>query len=115
MLDYTKYETNLKSVAYYRERMELQSLQKLSNLTPAQQLRIQELKKFIEEAQKQNDLYHNEKDRLYKLWKNDLYETYGVKDNPKADKALKLAYDYGHSYGQSTIESYFSDLVELIL
>ena len=69
---------------------------------------------FIEEAKKQADLYNAEEKHLRDLWINDLYEEYGVKDNPKADDAYHLAYEYGHAYGYSNIENYFSDLVELI-
>jgi hypothetical protein len=116
MLDYTKYENKLKSgPRFYDERIELQKLQKISDLSPAQKLRVQELKEFIESAKKQNELYDAETKRLYNLWKKDLFEEYGVTNNPKVEKAYTLAYDYGHSMGYSSIESYFSEFVELII
>jgi hypothetical protein len=43
-----------------------------------------------------------------------LFEKYDVTDNPKRDKCYHLAYEYGHSSGDSEIEYYFSELVELI-
>lgn len=115
MLNYEKYKNTLKPAPrFYNEYIELQKLQKLNELTPAQQLRVKELEDFIEEAKKQADLYDAEEKQLRDLWINDLYEEYGVKDNPKADDAYHLAYEYGHDYGYSNIENYFSDLVELI-
>lgn len=44
----------------------------------------------------------------------DLFRYYGVADNPKADKAYAIAWDYGHASGYQDVQSYFSDIVELI-
>lgn len=116
MLDYTKYENKLKSAPrFYEERNELQKLQKLSELSPAQKLRVQELEEFIKSAKKQIECYNAETQRLFNLWKEDLFEEYGVTDNPKAEKAFNLAYDYGYDCGDQSIETYFSELVELII
>jgi hypothetical protein len=46
--------------------------------------------------------------------KDYLFDKYDVKDNPKREKCYRLAYEYGHSFGDSEIESTFSDFVELI-
>ncbi len=116
MLNYTKYENKIKcGSTAYNERVELQKLQKLSELSPAQKLRVQELEEIIETAKKQDQLYHMEINRLYNLFKKDLFEEYGVQDNPKVEKAFALAYDYGHSSGYPSIENYFSELVDLII
>lgn len=58
--------------------------------------------------------YNAEENRLHNEFVADLYEELGVKDNPKADKAFALAWDYGHSSGYSSVCSYFVELVELI-
>lgn len=53
MLNYEKYKNTLKPAPrFYNECIELQKLQKLNELTPAQQLRVKELEDFIEEAKK---------------------------------------------------------------
>jgi hypothetical protein len=39
---------------------------------------------------------------------------YEVTDNKKFDECFRLAWDYGHSSGLHEVESYFSELVELI-
>jgi hypothetical protein len=44
----------------------------------------------------------------------DLFEEFGVTDNPKRGLCYSIAYAYGHAYGFSEIYSKFSDLVELI-
>lgn len=52
--------------------------------------------------------------RLEAQFKMDLFETYEVSDNPKADKCYALAWEHGHSSGFSEVASYFSEFVELI-
>jgi len=47
-------------------------------------------------------------------FKKDLFEEYGVENNPKADKAYSIAYDHGHSGGYNEVAGYFGELVELI-
>ena len=44
----------------------------------------------------------------------DLFEEFGVTDNPKKELCYSIAYDMGHAYGFSEVYSEFSDLVELI-
>lgn len=50
----------------------------------------------------------------YLEFRNDLFEHYGVADNPKAVKAFTLAWEYGHANGFADIDYYFNDLVQLI-
>ena len=45
----------------------------------------------------------------------DLYEHYGVAENPKADKVYDKAYDMGHHAGFGEVASHFGDLVDLIV
>lgn len=45
----------------------------------------------------------------------ELYEHYGVTDNPKADAVYAKAYDHGHSSGFAEVSNIFGDLVELIV
>lgn len=51
---------------------------------------------------------------IKKAFKKDLLAVHEVTDNPKADKAFDLAWDYGHSYGAASVADYFVDMVELI-
>jgi hypothetical protein len=44
----------------------------------------------------------------------DLYDEYGVTDNPKANLCYSKAWDSGHSYGLSEVHTHFSNLVDLI-
>jgi|WetSurMetagenome_2_1015567.scaffolds.fasta_scaffold802603_2 hypothetical protein len=67
-----------------------------------------------EQANIQWKAVKEEDNRLNGEFVKDLYETFGVTNNPKANKAYALAYDYGHSSGYSEIFNYFADLVELI-
>lgn len=39
---------------------------------------------------------------------------YGLNGHPKADKALAVAYQFGHSYGLNEVLIYFSDIVEIL-
>ena len=46
---------------------------------------------------------------------NDIVKAaYGLEDHPKADKALSVAYQFGHSYGLNETLNYFSDIVEIL-
>ena len=68
-----------------------------------------------EEAYKAHKIqYAEEVHKLREEFINDLFEYYGVKDNPKREAAYALAYEYGHANGYSEIDNYFSDLVNLI-
>lgn len=114
-MDYSKY-VNKKPFppADYAEKKELKQLKKLLTLSHAQSLRIQELEKIIQDCTAKEIEYRQEENRLYELWKKDLYDEYEVTDNPKADQALSIAWQFGHAYGYHEVEHYFSDLVELI-
>lgn len=43
-----------------------------------------------------------------------LEKEYYTWDNPKKDRLWAIAYELGHSAGFSEIESYYSDLVDLV-
>jgi hypothetical protein len=58
--------------------------------------------------------YSDESARLYQEFQNDLFEDYGVSDNPKRFKCFELAWEHGHSSGYSEVYNYFGDFVELI-
>jgi hypothetical protein len=45
---------------------------------------------------------------------NMLFEKYQVQDNPKAQKAFDIAWDYGHSGGYTDVEIMFEELLPLI-
>lgn len=59
-------------------------------------------------------LYNAEESRLYEEFQQDLFEDYGVSDNPKRFKCFTLAWERGHSSGYSEVHGVFGDLVELI-
>jgi hypothetical protein len=61
---------------------------------------------------KHRDEYAKEKNRLHEEFKSDLYADFGVSDNPKRDKAFKLAWEHAPALGD--VYDYFADLVVLI-
>lgn len=116
MLDTSKYEHKLhypKNI--YEEKSEYKKLMEKENLSPAQKLRIEELKPIIDEYNDKREAYREEEKKLYEQFKKDLFEEYGVTNNPKVEKAYELAYSYGHSNGYNDIECYFSEFVDLIV
>jgi hypothetical protein len=74
---------------------------------------IQEIldKKAFEEHQRQFD---EELQSRLEEFKNDLYEEFGVSDNPKRHKAYEYAWENESSYGLSKVHEVFGQLVELI-
>ena len=68
-----------------------------------------------EEAYKEHKIeYAEQLHNLQEEFINDLFEYYGVKDNPKREAVYALAYEYGHANGHSEIANHFSDFVTLI-
>ena len=61
------------------------------------------------------DIYHKEQNKRTTEFQNDLFEEFGVTNNPKADKCYQIAYSHGHSSGFQEVYNYFSEFVELIL
>jgi hypothetical protein len=58
--------------------------------------------------------YREEEQKLHEEFVNDLFEDYGVTDNPKRFKCFQLAWEQGHAYGLEEVYNKFDDLVELI-
>ena len=56
--------------------------------------------------------YYDERNKLYQEFQNDLFEAYGMSDNPKRFLLLKKVEDLRDSY--SEVYDLFGDLVELI-
>lgn len=52
--------------------------------------------------------------KLQKLFEEDLYIAFDVKDSPKREKAFKLAWNYGQDGGLHEVCDHFAELVELI-
>lgn len=71
-------------------------------------------REVLEEHNKLIEAYNEEDTRLHYLFMKDLFEEFGVTDNPKKDKCFNLAWRYGHSVGFSEVYNYFSDFIELI-
>lgn len=52
---------------------------------------------------------------LIEQWYSDLYSYYGVdKDDPVIQKIMSKAYEDGHAYGYSEVESHFSELLDFV-
>ena len=74
---------------------------------------IQEI--LDEDAYKaQRKKYTDEEFNLQLQFQNDLFEEYGVSDNPKRFKCFQLAWEQGHAHGLEEVYNKFDDLVELI-
>jgi hypothetical protein len=58
--------------------------------------------------------YDDESTKLHEEFVNDLFEEFGVSDNPKRYKAFGLAWEKGHANGLGDVYNEFDDLVELI-
>lgn len=58
--------------------------------------------------------YDAESAKLHQEFKNDLFEEFGVSDNPKRFKCFDLAWEHGHSSGYEEVYNYFCDFVDLI-
>lgn len=58
--------------------------------------------------------YTQEYARLKAEFKADLFEDYGVSDNPKRERCYELAWDLAHSGGYSQVYDMFGDIVDLI-
>ena len=59
-------------------------------------------------------LYNEETQKLAQEFQDDLFDEFGVSDNPKRHKCFALAWERGHAYGHSEVHSHFGDYVELI-
>lgn len=51
---------------------------------------------------------------IHEEFKNDLFEEFGVANNPKREKAYSFAWEHGHSNGYEEVYHYFSEIVDLI-
>jgi hypothetical protein len=60
------------------------------------------------------NVYHTALAKKEDEFIKDLFDEFGVMDNPKKELCYSIAYDMGHAYGFSEIYSKFYDLVELI-
>ena len=58
--------------------------------------------------------YNEEKQKLAQEFEDDLFDEFGVSDNPKRHKCFGLAWENGHAHGYSEVYNHFSDYVELI-
>jgi hypothetical protein len=71
--------------------------------------------KYVNEEAYKEDLrnYNLEINKLRQEFKNDLFEEFGVTDNPKREKCFQLAVDYRSSNLENVYEA-FADFVDLI-
>jgi formylmethanofuran dehydrogenase subunit E len=121
MNDFSKYENKLPrptgSVSTYAQRTKKKALDDAlkHNIITKEEYdsKIQVLEIAIKEIQSDKTKYYEETERLFQLFKKDLFEYYSVEDNPKRE----LLYDKAKEMGSVSFyetNSYFSDLVELI-
>jgi hypothetical protein len=71
-------------------------------------------REILAEDKELKEAYEKESSKLYNLFAEDLFEEFGVTNNPKKDKCFARAWEHGHSSGYSEVYNYFSDFVELI-
>jgi hypothetical protein len=113
MLDYSKYESTKKYPTTLFETKRAIAILEKHNLKGST-AEIERLQKELDALKQQEQDYKQERINLQNQWQQDMYELYGVTDNPKVDKAFSIAWDYGHSSGLREVENYFSEIVELI-
>jgi hypothetical protein len=64
--------------------------------------------------QAQKAAYQERTNELQEEFKRDLFEEFGVTNNPKADQLYGICFMRNHSGGYSDVMSIFSDFVDLI-
>lgn len=69
---------------------------------------------YGERGSKERLAHQAENDRLYEEFRRDMFEHYGVTGHPKVETAYRIAWEHGHSAGYSEVDSYFSELLELL-
>lgn len=113
MLDYAKYTNPCKYPT-------MLSIPRLARNTPTKaeiNKYLSEVEEFdkakVEYAKNLSAHQEAEAERL-RQFKVDLFVAYGVTGHPKAEKAFKLAWEFGHSAGLYEVELYFSTLATLI-
>lgn len=76
------------------------------------------VKEKVEEAFHRNQeirkAYNDKAAELREQFKKDLFEYYGISNNPKREKAYSYCWDHGHSSGIHEIANMMADIVELI-
>ena len=58
--------------------------------------------------------YRDAEGRITGRFKQNLFESHGVQNNPKRDKVWNMAWDRGHSNGYNEVAAEFEQLVALI-
>ena len=75
---------------------------------------VVQLVRDVEAFKEHRAQYNSELSALHEEFRDDLFEYYGVNDNPKRFTCYAMAYEHAHSGGLSEVHGYFGDLVELI-
>ena len=58
--------------------------------------------------------YEDERNKLHQEFVKELFEEFGVCNNPKSIRCFQLAWEHGHSSGYEEVYNYFADFVTLI-
>lgn len=58
--------------------------------------------------------YNEETQKLAQEFQDDMFDEFGVSDNPKRYKCFAIAWESGHAHGHQEVYNHFSDYVELI-
>jgi hypothetical protein len=76
------------------------------------------VKEKVEEAFRINQeirtTFNKKSEELREQFKKDLFEYYGISDNPKREKAYDYAWEHGHSGGIYEVTNIMADLIDLI-
>ena len=65
--------------------------------------------------EEKKNAYYKKQSELHEEFMKDLFEHFGVSQNPKARLCFEKAWDRGHSYGYEGVMSCFEDIVDLIV
>jgi hypothetical protein len=58
--------------------------------------------------------YHEEENKVYRLFKTCLFKYHGIESNEKTEKAYSIAWDQGHHAGFNEVAIKLDDIVELV-
>ena len=106
-----KYTEKSRNLKYPKEDAEI--LSKIEDMA-GKKNREEAKENYRNELRAERNKHHVEQFKIDDEFKLALFQEYGVETNPKREKAFSMAWENGHAEGYSSVECYFSELVELI-
>jgi len=76
--------------------------------------KLKEYESVMVEYAKGINIYQKKIDELYQKFMQDMFNEFGVSDNPKRGLLFSKAWEQGHSEGYESVYDSFSDMVDLI-